>query len=346
MKPTIFAFDDGYGENKITNGDQLFIIPNLQTKFRPRPSNDFNSSTPQPHDFITAEINGEKYVIGKGAEEIDSNIEWVGGSNKHVDIGFPIILKSCLGMLAKEDNVVVDKLVMGLPIKEFRKAERINQLEQIVMNGTHSVKLEYANGTKVIKNIKIKDLEIKMQPFGSLCDVVLDKNGEIIDYQTANDYNVVVDIGARTLNIFTAREMLEVPDLSTNTNHGMFYAYDMINEYLQHNQKPTIPSGQLPTIARKGRVGNDDITEQVAMSYEILSNQIHAIIDKMFVNHWSLVNKVIFTGGGATVLKKHLTKLFADKHTLFLSQESNARGLHKFGMRRIKSQSKNVTKVG
>jgi plasmid segregation protein ParM len=346
MKPTVFAFDDGYGENKLTNGEQMFVIPNLQTKYRPRPMNDFNSSTPNPLDFIVSEINGEKFVVGKGVEEIDSNIEWIGGSNKHLDLGFPIIMKTCLGMLAKEDNISVDKLVMGLPVKEYRKEERLNQLKQLVLNKTHSVKLEYADGTKTIKNIRINNLDIKMQPFGSLCDAVLDKNGEFIDYQTAKDYNVVVDIGARTLNILTAREMLEVPDLSTNTNHGMFFAYDMINEYLQHNGKPTIPTGQLPTVARKGKVGNDDISQQVSMSYEILANQIHAIIDKMFVNHWALVNKVIFTGGGATVLKKHLTRLFADKHIMFMSQESNARGLHKFGMRKAKSQSKSVTKVG
>lgn len=346
MKPTVFTFDDGYGENKLTNGEELFIIPNLQTKYRPRPINDFDSASINPLDFIVAEINGEKFVVGKGAEEIDSNIEWVGGNNKHLDLGFPIILKTCLGMLAKADNVTVDKLVMGLPVKEFRKEERVSQLKHLVMNKTHSVKLEFADGTKTIRNVHIKDLEVKMQPFGSLCDAVLDKNGEIIDYSTANDYNVVVDIGARTLNVLTAREMLEVPDLSTNTNHGMFFAYDMINEYLQHNGKPTIPTGQLPTVAKKGRVGNDDISEQVAMSYELLANQIHAIIDKMLVNHWSLVNKVIFTGGGATVLKKHLTKLFADKHIMFMSQESNARGLYKFGLRKAKKEAKNVTKVG
>jgi plasmid segregation protein ParM len=348
MKPTVFAFDDGYGENKITNGSQSFVIPNLQTKYRPRPINDFTNSEPNPLDFITAEINNEKYVIGKGAEEIDSSIEWIGGNNKHLDIGFPIILKSCLGMLAKEEKVIVDKLVMGLPVKEFRKKDRINQLEQLILNQDHFVKLEYANGSKATRKVIIKDLDVKMQPFGSLCDVVLDKNGEFIDYNTAMDYNVVVDIGARTLNILTAREMLEVPDLSTNTNHGMFYAYDMINEYLQYNEKPTIPTGQLPTVARKGRVGNIDITEQVAMSYQMLANQIHQIIETMFVNHWSLVNRVIFTGGGSVVLKKHLTKLFADKQTVFLSQESNANGLYKYGIKKANKElkAKNFTKVG
>jgi plasmid segregation protein ParM len=346
MKPTVFAFDDGYGENKITNGEQSYIIPNLQTKFRPRPTNDFESIQSQPNDFIVAEINGEKFVIGKGAEEIDSNIEWVGGSNKHVDLGFPIILKTCLGMLAKEETTVVDRLVMGLPVKEYRKEERINQLRNIILEKEHFVKLQFADGTKKTRKIVIKDLDIKMQPFGSMCDIILDKNGEIIDHKTALDYNVVVDIGARTLNILTMREMKEVPDLSTNTNHGMFFAYDMINEYLQHNQKPTIPTGQLPTVVKKGRVGNDDITQQVAMSYDILANQIHSIIETMLVNHWSLVNKVIFTGGGATVLKKQLTKLFADKQTVFLSQDANARGLHKHGIRMAKKLAKSVTKVG
>lgn len=346
MKPTVFAFDDGYGENKFTNGEQSFIIPNLQTKFRPRPTNDFETVIPQPTDFIVAEINGEKYVVGQGAEEIDSNIEWIGGNNKHLDLGFPIILKTCLGMLAKEEKTIVDKLVMGLPVKEFRKQERISQLEQSILGKEHFVKLEYANGVKVNRKVIVKDLNIKMQPFGSLCDIVLDKNGEIIDYETARGYNVIVDIGARTLNLLTVNELKEVPDLSTNTNHGMFYAYDMINEYLQHNHKQTIPTGQLPTVVKKGRVGNDDITEQVRMSYEILANQIKSIVETMLVNHWSLVNKVIFTGGGATILKKHLTRLFTDKQTVFLSQESNARGLHKHGMRMALKEAKTVTKVG
>jgi plasmid segregation protein ParM len=346
MKLNVFAFDDGYGENKITNGEQSFIIPNLQTHYRPRPTNDFESIQPQPNDFIVAEINGEKYVVGKGAEEIDSNIEWIGGANKHVDLGFPIILKTCLGMLAKEENVIVDRLVMGLPVKEYRKQERINQLQNLILNKEHFVKLEYANGVKATRKVIIKDLDVKMQPFGSICDLILDKNGEIIDHQTALDYNVVVDIGARTLNILTMREMKEVPDLSTHSNHGMFFAYDMINEYLQHNGKPTIPTGQLPTVVRNGRVGNEDITKQVSMSYGLLANQIHSIIETMLVNHWSLINKIIFTGGGAVVLKKHLTRLFADKQSIFLSQENNARGLHKHGVRMAKKQAKLVSKVG
>lgn len=349
MKQTIFAYDDGYGENKLCNGTDTFIIPTQYTSYKPRPKNDFSENEVHPHDFISIEIDGEKYVVGKGAEEIDSSLKLVSGNNKHIDIGFPIILKACLSLMAQETNTKIDKLVMGLPVRAYKEQMRHNSLKNIVQQ-THNVKVQLGNGQTFTRNITVKDLMIKMQPFGSLCDQILDKNGNITNKQLANEYNVIVDIGARTLNILTVDSLQEIPDLSDNTNDGMFSAYEKVGKYIENKFKHPIPTGKLPSVIKKGKINNVDLSPVIKKSYEILASQIFTVLDRMFVDHWAFVNNVIFTGGGAILLKKELTKLFADKRTIFLGQTNNVEGLRKYGVRMAQKEKQNnpqsATKVG
>jgi plasmid segregation protein ParM len=348
MRKNIFAIDDGYGDLKLSNGLNTLIIPSQYSSYKPRPKNEFGENMVNANDFISVEIDRMKYVVGKGAEEINSNLKLVSGNNKHIDLGFPIILKTALSLLSSEENTKIDKLVMGLPVRAYKDEQRHNMLKQIVKQ-KHEVKMELADGRKFIRNITIDDLIVKMQPFGSLNDVILDKNGELINKQFASQYNVIVDIGARTLNILTVDMLKEVPDLSDNTNDGMFVAYEKVGEFIQNKFKYPIPTGKLPSVIKRGTINNIDLSPVIQKSYQILAHQIFQVLDRMFVDHWAFVNNIVFTGGGAVLLKKELTKLFANHRTMFLGQTSNVEGLRKYGMRMANKENKksqSVIKVG
>lgn len=336
-KPVVWAFDDGYGDSKCFNGSNTFHIPSFYTEYRPKPQQDFENDDFHPFDYISAEIDGIKYVIGKGASELDANISWLGGENKHVDLGFPILLKSCLGLMGFSEFHTVDKLVMGLPIKAEEDPQRHELLQKLVV-GKHEVILTLANGKEMKRNITIKDLIIKKQPFGSFCDVILNHKGELIKKDVASEFNVVVDIGARTLNVYTLDSLKPVPDLCKTTNHGMFEAYTMVGRYIENKLQYPVPSGKLPSIIEKGMINRVNLSNAIQKSYEIHANEIKKVIDTMFVNSWAYVSRLIFTGGGSEIMKEQLQRLYQDKETVFLGRYNTVRGLQKYGLRQLANE--------
>ncbi|MCB5369053.1 hypothetical protein [Collinsella aerofaciens] len=73
--------------------------------------------------------------------------------------------------------------------------------------------------------------------------------------------------------------------------------------------------------------------------YEDHANKILNVLDKLLINSWAFVNTIIFTGGGAQILKPYLEKRLS-ANSLFLNRFSNVRGLRKYGIRQAKRHIK------
>jgi plasmid segregation protein ParM len=338
MKKIIFALDDGYGDVKCATGHNEFYLPSQYTQWRELPKSELSNNKLHPFDYIGAEIDGSKYVIGKGASIADSNISWVGGENKHSDIGFPLILKTCLGMMGNKEKMDIDTLVMGLPVKAEENQTRHELLQKLVVK-EHEVRITLADGQEFNRILTVKELIIKKQPFGSFCDVIMDRNGHLVKKQTASEFNVIVDVGARTLNIYTLDALSPVRDLSDTTNNGLFEAYQNVGKYVEAKLGYAVPMGKLPNVIKKGMINRTDLTPVINRSYELLANEIKKVIDTKFVNSWAFVDRIIFTGGGSTVLKPYLSPLFKDKENIFLGRLNTARGLQKYGVRQSMKQT-------
>jgi plasmid segregation protein ParM len=331
------ALDDGYGDFKYDSRGIPALIPSFVTPFKPKPKDDFSSSSKL--QYLASEVDGRKYVVGDYAMKLDPNIRWVGGENKHADNRFPVLLKTTLGLMCSGNHEVIETLMMNLPIK-YDTPERRTDLINIA-RGTHQVSISKDGEHFVNKVVTVEDVEIKKQPFGSICDVILDGNGEIMDKDTAKGFNVLVDIGARTLNILTVDALEEQPELSTQSNDGMFTAYSQVGSYLENEMGVIIPDGKLPQIIKAQEIKNRDITPLIEAAYENQANTILTILDKVLINSWGFVTSIIFTGGGATLLKPHFQKSVGTKvNTIFLDRYSNVRGLRKYGMRQAKKNIK------
>lgn len=343
MLTTVWALDDGYGDLKGYSGTGDMLIPSYYTRWRPRQSVGLSEEV-NPYDHIGVEVDGKKYLIGKGAIVQDSKATWLGGENKHLDDGFPILLKASLAIMAgKSENVSIAPLVMGLPVKADMSEARHRLLKNIVV-GHHQVKVELANGEKFRRSIYIKDLVTKQQPFGSFCDIILGKTGDLKNKDVASKFNVVIDIGARTLNVLTLDALEPITDLSDTTNHGMYTAYEWVSDYVEEELGFAIPSGKLPYIVQKGEIKGKDLHPAIIRSYQELVNEIRKVVDTMFVDSWAFVDNIILTGGGSEVLKPYLRKAFVGFNVGFLGRHNTARGLHKYGLRynRKRNKSKSV----
>lgn len=348
MAIVVWGLDDGFGDLKAFNGRDNLLIPSYVTRWIGQEKVVLGDmGTPDPYSHITIEYDGKKYLIGEGAVRQDPKIRLVGGQNKHKDLLFPALLKTCMAMMSEDhDKVTVDPLVLGLPVKDDQEESRHETLTRIA-KGKHNVKLTLGDGSVFEKEINVKSVFIVKQPFGSFCEVILDDNGEIRDPKVASQYNVVIDIGARTLNILTLDRFEIVSPLTTHTNQGMMQAYEYVGNYLNESLKVKFAEGKLPHIVKEGYIGEHNLEQIREEAYEYHANTIFNKLDTMFVDSWDEVHNIIFTGGGSEVLKSWLDDSFADKkkNIIFLDRYSTARGLRKYGVRKAKENGKKVERT-
>ncbi|ARF70749.1 hypothetical protein B7C51_25085 (plasmid) [Paenibacillus larvae subsp. pulvifaciens] len=370
----VWSIDDGYGDVKACNGvvngvveegENLntweyfqrtgnLLIPSYVTLWRDRPDKELKEGEKvDPLSYIYVEYEGVEYLVGQGAVEQDTKGSWVGGKNKHADIDFPVILATTLGLLAKQEKEMVDCLVMGLPVENEEEEDRRLLLEKLVLGDGkpkfHEVRIVLADGTELERSICVNHLEIKKQPFGSLCSVILDNEGEISNATVASGFNIISDIGARTLNVYTLSALEPIRDYCFQTNDGMFSAYEEIGTFIQKKTGDHVPDIKLPKIIERGRVGDLDITPYKESIYKRHANKIVNILEKRFVNAWPQVNRIIYTGGGGELLKNKIIStydmLLNKKEMIFLNRFSTAEGLQRHGKRIVK-RKKSKSKVG
>ncbi|ALO79613.1 ParM protein [Bacillus phage Hobo] len=335
---SVAALDDGFGDIKYDYNGSPLLIPSFVIPYKPKPKDDF--STGSKLEYIACEVEGRRYVVGDYAIKMGTNVDWIGGENKHLDKRFPIMFKTALARMARGVQERVYTLMMNLPIKNDT-AERRKALTDLVRN-THEISISYDGVEFMPKIITVEDVVIKKQPFGSLCDVMLNNDGEIIDHDVAKGFVVLVDVGARTLNILTVDGLEEQPELTTHTNNGMFQAYTAVSQYLESSHGIMVPDGKLPMIMKSKEIRNMDITDLVNQAYENHANTILNVLDKLLIDSYGFVTTVIFTGGGAELMKPYLEEKYKGTNirTLFLDRYANARGLRKYGIRSAKKQQK------
>lgn len=340
---SVGAVDDGFGDVKVDNNGNPFLVPSFVTSFKPKPENDFSTSSEL--QYFACEVDGVKYTVGGYASKLDSSIEWVGGQNKHNDKNFPILMKTILALMSKGNHETIYTLMMNLPIKDDTP-ERRKQLTEIV-RGSHEVKLSYDGINFIDRTVTVEDVCIKKQPFGSLCDTMLSNDGEIVDHDIAKGFNVLADIGARTLNVLTLDSLEEQPELTTHTNAGMYSAYLQIGKFLEGKLGTVIPNGKLPMIIQNKEIKGMDITPIINQAYENHANSILNTLDRILINSWSFVDTIIFTGGGSELLKTYLEARYTGMgvKVLFLDRYSNVRGLRKYGVRQSRKQVKNTVTI-
>lgn len=332
----VWSLDDGFGDFKFDKEGEPGILPSFVTTFKAKPTANFNSN--KPLVYIASEVDGERYVVGDYAMKLDESIQWIGGENKHADARFPIMLKSVLGMMCSGNSEVISLLMMNLPIKYDTEEKRAELIK--LAQGAHNVGISYDGINFIQRSIIVEDVVIKKQPFGSICDIILNKEGEMTNKEIAKGFNVLCDIGSRTVNILTLDALEERPELTTQTNDGMYVPYVTIGKYLEDELKVLIPDGKLPTVIRDKEIRGKDISPLIERVYEYHANSILSQLDKLLINSFGFVTSIIFTGGGAEVLKPYLSKSLKGINTVFLDRYSNARGLRKYGLRLEKKHSK------
>jgi plasmid segregation protein ParM len=336
------AFDDGYGDEKFDSlGNPDFIPAAVSKSFKEKSSDSFSEESKLR--YIAAEVDGERYLVGDYAMELDPNLKWTLGENKHKDKKFPILAKTVLGLMSPSMREDIDILMMNLPI-HYDTPERRKILTDLLV-GEHKIALSTDGKVFNKKVVTVKEVEIKKQPVGSIYDLLFNSNGDIEDASYAKGQHMIVDIGARTVNIMTVNRLEVVDDLTTQTNSGMFEAYKEVRKFLVNKNGGTIPDGKLPLIMRDKRLLNYDLTNLIDNVYTDHADTIFQLVDELLINSSNFINNVIFTGGGAEILESYLKPYFEGSkiNPIFRDRYANVRGLRKYGLVMAKKRKPTIS---
>ena len=338
----VFAFDDGYGDNKLYSGKEPLLISSHVTRYKKKMKNESEESSKETKqqkllNHLGVEIDdipGEQFLVGEGALREDPSIRWSGGADKHQDGNFPILAKTCLAVMAgQQNNVEVNPLVMGLPVLDDEDPNRHENLERM-LKGMHEVTLIEPDGTRVVKTIHVQSVVTKKQPFGTFADLLLGKNGEIRDKELANQFNVIVDIGTRTLNVLTLDSLEPVNGLSDTIYEGVSKAYDEVNGVIKEKFNAGVTSGKISQVCKDKEIKGYDLTEVVQHAYKRQAQVIANEINTMFIDSWAYVDNLIITGGGAEedVMRPYLEGKFPVEPK-FKGRFTTVQGFWKTGVR-------------
>ncbi|MCY6484808.1 ParM/StbA family protein [Clostridium aestuarii] len=335
---SVQVIDDGYADTKSKAEDSpMFITPSYVTTWRPSYNKDNDLTEPPKSNLsrIEVEVNSSKYLVGECAVKQDRNIQWNGASDKHNDRSFDVLLKTHLSLMAKKPMSRV-KLVMGLPVRASLDKERVEKMKAKVVR-QHDIALRLC-GQKEFENkiIRVEDIIIKAQPHGTLCNLILDNNGNLTNKDIARKVNAISDIGGKTHNLYLVDALEPLADFCDTKNSGMYTAYMWIKDYIEQVLHLNVADGQIQYIVASGQIKGYDLTPVIQKAYKSLARKIILEIETVWENAMPFIDNIIFTGGGAAVLKPYLEEEF--KNAVYLGQTQNPLGLFKQGVRKWKKK--------
>ncbi|AOZ62120.1 hypothetical protein QCM8_202 [Bacillus phage QCM8] len=89
---SVASLDDGFGDLKFDSTGTPLLIPSFVIPFKQKPQDEFSNGSKL--EYLAVDINGQKWVVGNYAIKMGTNVDWIGGENKHLDKRFSILFKN------------------------------------------------------------------------------------------------------------------------------------------------------------------------------------------------------------------------------------------------------------
>ncbi len=306
----VLGIDIGFGFTKATDGKETVIFKSIygdanEIQFWA----DFGDDSPIDHLHVS--IDGKSYFVGDLAEQ-QSNVPYFTLDQERLLVDFVKTLAvTVAGMFLKNGgtiNVPIN-VVSGLPIGFFKQNyERFNE----ILTGHHSISYHTFNGQETTKEIYINKVRMLPQPLGTVLNLLMDDNGNIINEELANQKIGVVDIGFRTTDFAILDHLRYIDRGSRTIDTGISKGFSVISNKLREKCGVGVELYRLYKAAEMGSIkmrGHGftftKIRDQV---YSQLAGTIANDIDRLWADDWD-IDTIILTGGGCRELATYLQPL-------------------------------------
>ena len=262
-------------------------------------------------------LHGSFYT-GEGAHDYGRPVE-----NLDFDrlTGSPEMMALFYGSLTRyqqQHGAITQPIIMmgGLPLQMMSGDSAKDYASQMRarFKGTHKW---LADGKE--EEIQIVEVKLIPQPVAALFDYVLDEEGKFIpDLAGLLKSEVgILSVGFNTLELLVVRDRAPVERFTAGQTVGVRRLLDLVNVQNMYSL------GELDSSLRAGRL-------DIANALPVWAREVNGEIEKKWGTAFKRFARVIVVGGGALLLKEHLTRQFEGKAVLPDNPVlSIARGLYK-----------------
>jgi len=321
--PKHIGIDLGYGYVKATDGIKEVIFPStvgVGTELR------FNSllvNFKKNTDNLAIVIDNKKYFVGDLAIRQSPIVSRSMGRNRVEDVNAKVLLLTALALFV-ENGEERFNVVTGLPVDYY---QQYKDDWSFLMQGTHSIKFSTGSQDKPML-ITVDKIQLIPQPFGTLYDRRLDRDGNLLDNELTNLKIGIVDVGYKTSDFALAADLEFVSRQSMTSEIAMGTAYNMITQHIRDKYKIDKESFEMDKIIDSGVVRINgiphDITDLKREAFSALAEKIATETN----NIWDKreLDVIMLTGGGGKAIAEFFLPKFPQAVLVNEAQMANVRG--------------------
>lgn len=305
----VLAIDIGFGFTKATNGSSSLVFKSILGEATDIQFKGGIRGEGSRDDNIQIELEGKSYFVGEMAER-QSNVRsfTLDQAQFFSSYAKPLAIAAAARFV---DSHVPIGLVTGLPIGYYRE---YRDALMSLLKGDHRVVITSGDGKREEKIVRINEVKVIPQPFGSLYNLMLNDLGELGDKKFTHEKVGIIDIGFKTADFTVADKMRYSERGSRTTDTGISKAFGMIAGKLREKSKVNVELYRLYEAVDRGSIkikGKEyDLKAPTEMVFGHLAASIANEVDRLWSDDWD-IDSIILTGGGGTALAKHLQPLIS-----------------------------------
>jgi hypothetical protein len=258
------------------------------------------------------------FYTGEGAHDYGRPVE-----NLDFDrlTGSPEMMALFYGSLTRyqqQYGPITQPIVMmgGLPL-QMMSGDTAKEYANQVRSRFKGMHIWLADGKE--EQVQIAEVKLIPQPVAALFDHVLDEDGKFIPNLAGllKQEVGILSVGFNTLELLVVRDRAPVERFTAGQTVGVRRLLELVNTGNMYSL------GELDSSLRAGRL---DITNALP----VWAREVNGEIEKRWGTAFKRFARVIVVGGGALLLKEHLTRQFNGKAVLPDNPvQSISRGLYK-----------------
>jgi len=329
----VIGLDIGFGFTKASNGRSSLVFKSVYGE-----ATDFQYREPllggeSADQHLQIDVDGNSYFIGELAERQSTNRFFTLDQAQFIDQPSRILALAALSHLVENDQPV--KLVLGLPISHYRKYK---QKLYDLLKQDHEISITDIQGERSDKVIKVVDIRVIPQPFGSIMNYLLNDQGRMAEQRFSKEKIGIIDVGFCTTDYTISDKTRYSERGSMSVQTGMSKAFAIIATRLKDISGVNVELYRLfdsvhsGSIKIRGKAYDLKKVSQQALGQ--LAASIASDANRLWADDWDM-DEIIVTGGGGAVLAPYIQPLL-EGNMLSLNPSkdyrlNNVHGYCKFG---------------
>ena len=303
----IFAIDIGFGFTKATNGNRSLVFKSILGEATDIQFKGGILADGSAEENIQIELDGRSYFVGEMAER-QSNVRsfTLDQTQFFSTYAKPLALAAAARLVGSYMPIGI---VTGLPIGYYREYK--DALVKL-LQGDHKIVITSGNGKREEKVIKVNEVKVIPQPFGSLFNLMMNDLGELGDKKYVHEKIGIIDIGFKTSDFTVSDRMRYSERGSRTTDTGISKGFGMIAGKLREKSNVNVEIYRLYEAVERGFIkikGKEyDLKAPTEAVFSQLAAAIANEVDRLWSDDWD-IDTIVLTGGGGAALAKYLQPL-------------------------------------